>query len=136
MYKTIILPIDLAHEERTAPMLEAAQKLAGEGSKIVFVNIVEEVPSHMAPEFPSDILEKAKNHARDSLKGLAATTGVETEIEVKRGKAPSGILDIADKKGADLIVIASHKPGWGDFLLGSTAARVVRHAQCSVHVIR
>jgi len=36
----------------------------------------------------------------------------------------------------DLIIVGSHKPGLQDYLLGSTAARVVRHAMCSVLVGR
>ncbi|MEP4424264.1 MAG: universal stress protein, partial [Nitratireductor sp.] len=51
-------------------------------------------------------------------------------------QAASGILAVAKEKQADVIVIASHKPGLQDYLIGSTAARVVRHAACSVHVMR
>ena len=36
----------------------------------------------------------------------------------------------------ECIVMGSHKPGFSDYLLGSTAARVVRHAPCAVHVYR
>jgi nucleotide-binding universal stress UspA family protein len=43
---------------------------------------------------------------------------------------------VAEEKGADLIIIASHRPGLKDYFLGSTAAKVVRHAKCSVLVIR
>jgi nucleotide-binding universal stress UspA family protein len=46
------------------------------------------------------------------------------------------ILTHADKIGADLIIVASHKPNVGDYLLGSTAARIVRHASCSTLVVR
>jgi len=46
------------------------------------------------------------------------------------------ILEMAKAKNVDLIVIASHKPGIADYLLGSVAAGVVRHAKCSVHVMR
>ena len=46
------------------------------------------------------------------------------------------ILDFANEAGVDLIVIASHDPGLADYLLGSVAARVVRHAHCSVFVTR
>ena len=46
---------------------------------------------------------------------------------------PSG--DVA-RQQADLIIIASHKPGFQDYFLGSTAAKVVRHAPCSVLVVR
>ena len=46
------------------------------------------------------------------------------------------ILEWAESNKVDCIIINSHKPGLQDYFLGSTAARVVRHAQCSVHVIR
>ncbi|MDR8241073.1 universal stress protein UspG, partial [Acinetobacter baumannii] len=36
----------------------------------------------------------------------------------------------------DVIVIGSRKPGISTHLLGSNAAAVVRHAECSVLVVR
>ena len=42
----------------------------------------------------------------------------------------------AKEKNADMIIIASHRPGLQDYFLGSTAAKVVRHATCSVLVVR
>jgi nucleotide-binding universal stress UspA family protein len=35
-----------------------------------------------------------------------------------------------------VIVLASHRPELKDYLLGPNAARVVRHAKCSVLVVR
>ncbi len=55
---------------------------------------------------------------------------------IKKGPVTAEILDCADELGADLIVIGSHRPGLKDYLLGSTAARVVRHAECPVYVDR
>jgi nucleotide-binding universal stress UspA family protein len=52
------------------------------------------------------------------------------------GHSGRTILDWADKHGVDCIIIASHRPGMQDLLLGSTATTVVRHARCAVHVIR
>lgn len=46
------------------------------------------------------------------------------------------ILVPIDISEAELIVIASHKPGFSTYLLGSTAAAVVRHAKCPVLVVR
>ena len=37
---------------------------------------------------------------------------------------------------ADLIVVGSHRPVMSDYLLGSNAKTIVRHAQCSVLVVR
>jgi nucleotide-binding universal stress UspA family protein len=55
---------------------------------------------------------------------------------VRFGGTYQEILAHAEKIGAELIVIGSHKPNVADYLLGSTAARVVRHARCSVYVVR
>lgn len=46
------------------------------------------------------------------------------------------ITEYANKSDIDCVVIGSHKPGLRDYFLGSTAARVVRHAKCAVHVLR
>ena len=52
------------------------------------------------------------------------------------GHSGRSILDWAEENGPDLIIIASHRPGMQDLLLGSTASQVVRHARCAVHVVR
>ena len=57
-------------------------------------------------------------------------------ISVRFGDVYQEILAHANKIGADLIIVASHKPNVSDYLLGTTAARVVRHAACSVFVVR
>ena len=46
------------------------------------------------------------------------------------------ILRVAEEAEADLIVVGSHRPAMKDYLLGTNAARVVRHARCSVLVAR
>ena len=53
-----------------------------------------------------------------------------------KGYSGRTIVDHAADVGADCMVIASHKPDLRDFFLGSTAARVMRHAPCAVHVTR
>jgi len=45
-------------------------------------------------------------------------------------------LAVAEEAVADLIVVGSHRPAMKDYLLGTNAARVVRHARCSVLVAR
>ena len=60
--------------------------------------------------------------------------GVKAEMVI--GHTYRSIIDYAGDNGVDCIVMGSHKPGFSDYLLGSTAARVVRHAPCAVHVYR
>jgi nucleotide-binding universal stress UspA family protein len=57
-------------------------------------------------------------------------------VLVKQGHSSNTILDEAEALGADCIVLGSHRPDYRDYLIGSTAARVVRHAQCTVVVER
>ncbi len=136
MYNTVLVPVDLLHKERVAPMVETAKLLAGGDAKIILANIVEDIPAYVAAQIPSDVLEESETNSRAELESVAKASGLAAEIVVLRGHAGNSILNIADEKGVDAIVIASHKPGWEDYLIGSTAARVVRHAKCSVHVLR
>ena len=46
------------------------------------------------------------------------------------------ILGVAEEAEADLVVVGSHRPAMKDYLLGTNAARVVRHAHSSVLVAR
>jgi nucleotide-binding universal stress UspA family protein len=55
---------------------------------------------------------------------------------IVKGHSGRTIVDTATSIKADCIVLGSHKPGLIDYLLGSTAARVVQHAPCAVHVAR
>ncbi len=52
------------------------------------------------------------------------------------GHSSRTILDQASENSNDCIVMHSHRPSVQDYFLGSTAAHVVRHAGCSLHVIR
>ena len=136
MYKSILLPIDLSEMERGRVMIDLAQKLAGKDTRIRLLNIVVDIPAFVAAQVPDDIIKTAMSTARETLEGLIGAAGLKADAEVRSGKPGSTILTSADECGADLIIIGSHKPGLEDYFLGSTASRVVRHAQCSVLVMR
>lgn len=136
MYNVILVPIDLSHKERIRPMLDIARHLAVKNARTILVSIIEEVPAYIASQLPTGTFENSLSFASDELKAIATEAGIKAEIEVRSGHAATGILELAEEKGVDLIVIASHRPGWEDYLIGSTAGRVVRHARCAVHVIR
>ena len=66
-----------------------------------------------------------------------ATAGFRTNVSTPDGDPRRAIIDSAAQWPADLIVIGSHgRRGLDRFLLGSVAESVVRHAQCSVEVVR
>jgi nucleotide-binding universal stress UspA family protein len=139
MIKTILVPIDVAETEAGAAALGLAQDLAKtHDGKIVLLNVVEKVPGFVASQLPPKFHEEALAYGETRLKEIAAAHGIaeSAEIVVREGHPSTEILEYAKAIGAGLIVIASHDPGLADYLLGSVAARIVRHAHCSVLVAR
>ena len=136
MYKSILLPIDLSEMERGRSMIDVARKLSGKDARIRLLNVSADVPAFVAAQVPQEVFKTAMSAARETLEDLIAATGIKADAEVRSGKPGSTILTSADECGAVLIIIGSHKPGLEDYFLGSTASRVVRHAQCSVLVLR
>lgn len=141
MYKTILLAIDLNEASSWEKALPVAveQAIAG-GSKLHIATVVPDYGMSLVGSFfPSDYEKKALAEADKVLDKFVADNLPE-EIEVSHtvghGTIYKEILATADRVGADLIVMASHRPERSDYLLGPNAARVVRHGKCSVLVVR
>lgn len=136
MYKTILVPIDMAHVAEGNSTVDIAKKHADQGAKIILLNVVEEIPTWAASAIPADVIDRSREESREALEALASASGPNVEARIRSGHAYNTILDEAGQSDADLIIITSHRPGLQDYLLGSTAAKVVRHANCSVLVVR
>jgi nucleotide-binding universal stress UspA family protein len=134
MYKTILVPVDLGHPEQGSKTLGIARQIGGEESRVVALYVAADVPGFVAAELPSGLIKKNLAKSRAQLDAIAEKTAAETEI--RSGHPSTKILECAEEIGAELIVMASHRPGLQDYFLGSTAARVVRHAPCAVFVDR
>ena len=135
MYQNILVPISFEADRDAKMALRVAQTLCGERGKIQVLHVVEHLPQYSSNLLPENHLEVAKAAFAEKLKPLVEGM-TNAGIEIVEGHSGRTILDFADSHGCDCIVIASHRPGLQDYLLGSTAARVVRHAGCSVHVVR
>jgi universal stress protein F len=136
MFNTILVPIDMAHDAEGKANIDIAAKHASAGAKIILLNVVEEIPTWAAAELPAHLMDDSMNRAQTELKAIANTTGMSMEVVIRSGHAYKTILEVAKESQAELIIIASHQPGLQDYFLGSTAAKVVRHATCSVLVMR
>ncbi|MEX3008187.1 universal stress protein [Hoeflea sp. TYP-13] len=135
MYKNILVPVLIDEHHDTQASYLAAQALADEGAKFTVLHVMETIPTFVASQLPKEIMDKSWHEAEKALKqSAAALPGAATCLE--SGHPGRFIVDFAKENGIDCIIIASHRPGIEDYFLGSTAARVVRHAQCAVHVIR
>ncbi|NND49873.1 MAG: universal stress protein [Rhizobiales bacterium] len=139
MFKKVLVPVDLSHEEKTAALLRAAKEMSDQNDcTLTLVNVIADVPAYVEMELPSGLAEKVSAEITGSLRASKDQFALpaSTEIKVVHGNPSNEIVELADKIEADLIIIASHQPEFSDFLLGSVAAKVVRHARCSVLVLR
>lgn len=136
MYKSILVAIALDHTGRSAMSIKVARTLLDDDGRITLLNVVEPVPGFAASYLPADFVDKSVREAEDELRNVAKQNGPKFDAVVLKGNPAQTILDHAQSAESDCIVIASHRPGLEDYFLGSTAARVVRHAACSVHVVR
>lgn len=134
MYMNILVPIAVDHGPDINAALNIARKLAGDGAKITALTVLEAIPNFIMSELPPGQIERNVTETANALKAEIGHDDI--AVDVVTGHAGRTINDYADSHGVDCIVIASHQPGLQDYFLGSTAARVVRHAHCAVHVLR
>jgi universal stress protein F len=135
MYHNILVPISFDAERDASGPLKLAQLLAAPNAKITLLHVVEHIPGYAISYMPADYLREARQAIQGKLEDMASTLP-NAEGVVIEGHSGRSILDWAESNKPDLIIIASHRPGMQDLLLGSTASQVVRHAGCAVHVVR
>lgn len=138
MYKSIVIAAALFNEgETTRAALAKARSLLDEGGKVTLVHVIDEVPGYVAASIPKEHMSARRRDVQEQLEAIAAEgAGMKVECVVREGQPSAAILGAAKEAGGDLIMIASHKPGLSDYFIGSTAARIVRHAPISVLVTR
>jgi nucleotide-binding universal stress UspA family protein len=140
MYKRIVLAIDLAEPTPTPKGLTQAVELAhASGGDLRLVNVQPVIPATFMEYVPVDFDVEQANRAKEALEAIVLRVALPAEhksIVTRAGGIYHELLQEASEWGADLIVIGSHRPVMSDYLLGSNAKTIVRHAQCSVLVVR
>ncbi|RBI73479.1 universal stress protein [Roseovarius sp. TE539] len=135
MYKNILVPISFDNDRDAAGAISVARTLGGDTAKVTLLHVMEQIPVYAISYMPQDYLVESRQAIQAELDDMAATLPNGSGLVVD-GHSGRTILDWAKANGVDCIVMASHRPGMQDLLLGSTAAQVVRHATCAVHILR
>jgi nucleotide-binding universal stress UspA family protein len=135
MYNNILVPVSFEADRNAQGAMAIAQALLAQDGTITCLHVLEELPKYATEYLPEGHLASAKADIIEGLKSLVE--GIDNaSTMVVDGHSSRTILSHADNNAVDLIIVASHQPGMQDYLLGSTAAKVVRHAKCAVHVLR
>jgi nucleotide-binding universal stress UspA family protein len=143
MYRNILVPIDLADPDLAKPAVSTALMMAGPSNGTIrFINVLPLTPVMLAEYVPPDFEEQQRRMAEDALAIVVKETGLGPErvsSTVRQGGIYQEILEEANARKADLIVMSSHRPqrhAVRTYFLGSNAGHVVRYATCSVLVVR
>jgi nucleotide-binding universal stress UspA family protein len=145
MFKSIVVGTD-GSATATEAVRQAVELASSVGAKLELVSAYEPVPAQRLRserlEAPEDLqwaitpredvdatLEDAAKVARDA--------GVQVDVYPRQGDPADALLDVAEEREADLIVVGNKgMTGAKRFLLGSVPNKVSHHAPCSVLIIR
>jgi nucleotide-binding universal stress UspA family protein len=139
MFKSIIVPVDVGDLSVARLALRSASKLADADASVTLIHVVPVLPLTML----DTVSVTVEDELADTSKLALADLGRELELPrgsvftvVRVGGVYNEVLALANEQGADLIVVGSHQPSMATLLLGSNSSAIVRHAPCSVMVVR
>lgn len=137
MFKSIMMPVDMAHLETQRRALQCAADLGTEhGSGVCYVGVTTGTPNamgHTPAEFEKLLVafaaeQGAKHGLKASHKVMIAHDPV-TDID-------DTLMKAVKETGADLVVMATHKPGIGDYIWPSNGGKLAAHSEASVFLVR
>ncbi len=140
MFKSILVPIDLADTDLARPAIATAATLSqAMNGTVRLLNVLPMTPVMLAEYVPADFETQQRQTAEEALAIIARESGIAAariSYVVRQGGIYHEILEEAAAMNADLIVMTSHRPAMRTYFLGSNAGHVVRYAKCSVLVVR
>ncbi len=141
LFTSILLPVDLNAPNGWKKSTEFAVKMAlTVGAELHIITVLPDFGmSIVGSYFDKSFEQKAMQEISTKLNAFISDnipSDVKSTGHVGHGSVYDEIMQTADKVKCDAIVIGAHRPELKDYLLGPNAARVVRHANQSVFVIR
>ena len=137
MFSKIMVPVDLEHAATLEKAIGIAADLAKlHGAQIHLVGVTASAPGAVAHN-PAEFERKLQAFAADH----AARHGCEMTSKAVLSNDPavelaSALEDCSREMGADLVVMASHVPGFMDLLFPSRAGHLATHTDISVFIVR
>ncbi len=141
LYKKILIPTDSSEIsiEASRHALEIAKAM---GSRVYAIYVVDIVPFIGLPteglwESMKEILEEEGRESLKKIEDSAKKMGVEVKSEILEGNPAKEILNYAERKKVDLIVMGTTgKSGLDKLLLGSVAEKVSKGSHCPVLLVK
>ncbi len=139
MYSRILVAVDLDEPSSWQKPIATALAFADcFGAKVALAYVVPDTVLMLQAQWSVSSVRAIMEDARIKLMKVARDHAAGRDIDeiVRSGSVYAGLIEAGETFEADLIVLSSHRPEMKDYLLGANASRVVRHAKCSVMVVR
>lgn len=138
MFKKILIAVDVSDEADTQRLLAAAKNLTATWeAELHAVTVIPTVGMAIVGSYFDEAqMGESQKAASAQLDAAIKEAGIDAKGHVALGKVYDDLIATANKLKADLILIGAHQPELKDYLLGPNAARVVRHSNQSVLVLR
>jgi len=132
-----MIPVDLAHADRLTKAVDVAAAIAGSsGARLLVVGVTANTPTAIAHN-PEEFGRKLREWAS----GQGARLGLAIEAKTVTSHDPAVDLDATlerqiEEERIDLVVMASHVPGFADYLRTANAIDLAAHTDTSVFIVR
>ncbi len=138
-YATIIAAVDVNDPDLARAAIAGARQIAGMDGTVHILYVRYYLPTRYSELLASDFDEREEEDALSDMQAWAAEAGLDaarTQIFTRRGRVRDEVIIEAERRKADLIVLASHQPSLSSRLLGSNASAIVHQSPISVLVVR
>jgi len=135
--KTIIVGYDGTEASQRA-LTRAADFAGAFGSSVVVMSVAHVMTATAHGGGSVDPTDPPEEHQAllETARAALAERGVTAEAQLGVGDPAEAIVELAEQRGADLIIVGTREPGFFERLLGqSVSAAVHRHAHCDVLIV-
>lgn len=137
MYKKIVVPVDIGHVNTLEKALATSADLAKHyDAELHYVGVTVTGPSSVAHN-PLEFADKLRAFAEEQAnkRGIEIETHAVTSVDLVRD-LDNVITNAINELDADLVIMASHVPGFAEYIFASNAGYLASHSKISVFVIR
>lgn len=138
MFKSVLVPVDVTIPEETKRILTAAKTLSAPwGAEMHIATVVPDLGmAIVGSQFDKGFEDRSLANAMTELRSATESVGIAGELHVRSGTVYDRVIALANELNVDLILMGAHRPEFKDYLLGTNAARLIRHSHKSVLLLR
>ena len=140
VYRNILLALDVADPVNADRAIDSAKLVAeASGAHVHLLHVRLTLPRTYARLLPESFHAEEKKDCDEAMERWAARLALpegRVTRTLRRGSVAPEVLEEAEQRQADLIVLGSRAPTFGSRMLGSNASAIVRDAKVSVLVVR